>query len=125
MNRDGRLTRVTGLTRTVDEGAVDEKWDELWESFDADGSGTLSYEELVAPGTGLVAFREEAGLHRRGAAPERAQRIAAALGSARRGAAAAQLALNRAAAAAAASEQRLQYVGDGQRQTNGKSEKRD
>ena len=46
-------------------------------------------------------------------APERAQRIAAALGSARRGAAAAQLALNRAAAAAAASEQRLQYVGAG------------
>ncbi|KAJ1449974.1 hypothetical protein M885DRAFT_489105 [Pelagophyceae sp. CCMP2097] len=40
----------------VDEHELDEHWDELWTKFDLDGSGRLSFSELVEPERGLLSF---------------------------------------------------------------------
>ncbi|KAH8059066.1 hypothetical protein JL722_5619 [Aureococcus anophagefferens] len=33
----------------LDESALDDKWDEIWDHFDMDGTGTLSYDEFPRP----------------------------------------------------------------------------
>ncbi|KAH8072965.1 hypothetical protein JL720_11055 [Aureococcus anophagefferens] len=40
----------------LDESALDDKWDEIWDHFDMDGTGTLSYDEFVDEERGLRAF---------------------------------------------------------------------
>ncbi|KAH8069721.1 hypothetical protein JL721_5610 [Aureococcus anophagefferens] len=44
----------------ADESALDDKWDEIWDHFDMDGTGTLSYDEFVDEERGLRVPRENA-----------------------------------------------------------------
>ena len=55
----------------VDEESIDQRWDGMWAHLDADGSGKMSFAELVNPENGLVAFLEKAGLGKN-AAPTKA-----------------------------------------------------
>ncbi|KAK7240592.1 hypothetical protein SO694_00057267 [Aureococcus anophagefferens] len=44
------------IATAADESALDDKWDEIWDHFDMDGTGTLSYDEFVDEARGLRAF---------------------------------------------------------------------